>query len=533
MDPRPIEILNYNLALAREVLDSVPGGPRIFAAILMLVVGWIATRLLTAVFTRVLKKLDLDGRLARGLGSDSLISAHEKDPDRFERVFERIFYYGLLVFLAIAILEVLGLSMVSEPLMAMLTDVTAGVPDVLKALAIMFVAWVAAAIARRIVGGLVGKLRLDEKLAELRGEALDDEKLEHQHTMTRRLTGNFVFYAVLLLAVAPALGALGLDELATPVRGLIDDFLAIVPRAFGAGLTVLVGWIAARVARQALTALLSSTGFDEAATRVGFDKLFQKTKASEVAGALAYWLILIPVGVSAVQTLQLEGLSEPLSAVLTEVLGQVPNILAALGILFVAVIAGRWVGSIVKGLAESLGADSLMAKIGVGKLTEKMDEGERSVSALLGAVARILVVLMGLLQGLHLVGLTPLADLLRTFLNFLPQVGLAILILAVGMLLGNYVHGLIDDHLSHEGNVLLPRFLGVAAKVIIIVFAGMVASQEIGLAEDLVLSAFTILFGAFCLALALAFGLGSREAAGEIVREQLERARAVHKPQAE
>jgi len=45
------------------------------------------------------------------------------------------------------------------------------------------------------------------------------------------------------------------------------------------------------------------------------------------------------------------------------------------------------------------------------------------------------------------------------------------------------------------------------------------ALQELGIATDIVTTAFAILFGAIALALALSFGLGNRELAGEVTRE--------------
>jgi hypothetical protein len=53
----------------------------------------------------------------------------------------------------------------------------------------------------------------------------------------------------------------------------------------------------------------------------------------------------------------------------------------------------------------------------------------------------------------------------------------------------------------------------------VILLAVFMALQELGIATDIVTTAFAILFGAIALAMALAFGLGSRELAGEIMRE--------------
>jgi hypothetical protein len=56
--------------------------------------------------------------------------------------------------------------------------------------------------------------------------------------------------------------------------------------------------------------------------------------------------------------------------------------------------------------------------------------------------------------------------------------------------------------------------------------ASFMALQELGVGTELVTTAFAILFGAVAFGLALAFGLGNRELAGQITRQWYERYRA-------
>ena len=60
----------------------------------------------------------------------------------------------------------------------------------------------------------------------------------------------------------------------------------------------------------------------------------------------------------------------------------------------------------------------------------------------------------------------------------------------------------------------------------VILLAVFMALQELGIATDIVTTAFAILFGAIALAMALAFGLGNRELAGQVTREWYEQYRA-------
>jgi hypothetical protein len=57
----------------------------------------------------------------------------------------------------------------------------------------------------------------------------------------------------------------------------------------------------------------------------------------------------------------------------------------------------------------------------------------------------------------------------------------------------------------------------------VILLAVFMSLQELGVATDIVTTAFAIIFGAIALALALSFGLGNRELAGEVTRRWYQR----------
>jgi hypothetical protein len=99
--------------------------------------------------------------------------------------------------------------------------------------------------------------------------------------------------------------------------------------------------------------------------------------------------------------------------------------------------------------------------------------------------------------------------------SYIPSVIAAIVIVLVGIVLGQFVGGLIAASAGalHGGRALAR--VGSGGVILLAVF---MALQELGIATDIVTTAFAILFGAIALAIALAFGLGSRELAGEIMR---------------
>jgi vacuolar-type H+-ATPase subunit I/STV1 len=104
--------------------------------------------------------------------------------------------------------------------------------------------------------------------------------------------------------------------------------------------------------------------------------------------------------------------------------------------------------------------------------------------------------------------------------SYIPSVIAAIVIILVGIVLGQFVGGLIGASAGalHGGRALAR--VGSGGVILLAVF---MALQELGIATDIVTTAFAILFGAIALALALAFGLGNRELAAEVTRDWYER----------
>jgi hypothetical protein len=120
-------------------------------------------------------------------------------------------------------------------------------------------------------------------------------------------------------------------------------------------------------------------------------------------------------------------------------------------------------------------------------------------------------------------GLDSLAQVFSQLVSYVPSVVAAIVIVILGIVLGDVVGGLI---LAGTGSLHGGPTLARAGKAGVILLAVFMSLQQLGVATDIVSTAFAIIFGAIALALALSFGLGNRELAGEITRAWYERYRA-------
>ena len=127
-----------------------------------------------------------------------------------------------------------------------------------------------------------------------------------------------------------------------------------------------------------------------------------------------------------------------------------------------------------------------------------------------------------ILLGVSVLGILGLQDQIARFFIFLPRLFIAVLILFVGLLAASFFSraALLA---AVNANVPSPRVLSMAVRSIIIVFVLSIFFEELGLAEQTMLVAFGIAFGALMLGLAIAFGIGGRELAQRFLEEKFVR----------
>ena len=166
-------------------------------------------------------------------------------------------------------------------------------------------------------------------------------------------------------------------------------------------------------------------------------------------------------------------------------------------------------------LAETAGASQLLTKAALPSATETLSRFVFWV-AWLGFV----------LLGVSVLGILGLQEQIARFFLFLPRLFVAMFILFFGLLAAGFFSraALLA---GVNANMPSPRVLSLAVRSIIIVFVLSIAFEELGLAEQTMLVAFGIAFGALMLGLAIAFGIGGRDLAQRFlekrfVREQKE-----------
>lgn len=197
----------------------------------------------------------------------------------------------------------------------------------------------------------------------------------------------------------------------------------------------------------------------------------------------------------------------------------VPRFVAATiifaGGFFVALLVRRGIQRLLSGL----GVDRLSMRIGASELLRKADMP--AAEALIAKIVFWIVWIGFIVSAVDTLQFEPFQGLVEEFFRFVPRFLLALLVLALGFLVGNFLW---RATLLASVNAGLPgaRVLSGALRVLVIAIGVVMALDQLGLATAVVLTAFAITFGALMLGLAIAFGMGGRDAAKHLIEQQLQ-----------
>lgn len=270
----------------------------------------------------------------------------------------------------------------------------------------------------------------------------------------------------------------------------------------------MIGNFIAKIIRQVISNLAASLGVNSLASRFGLGDSLSQRKLSDVLGVIVYALILMPVIVAALNTLDIDAVTQPASAVLGKVTSLIPGFIGAAIVLGIAWFVGQVVSGLVEDLLAGIGFDQMPQKIGLNLSSSS----ESSPSRLGGKVVLIAIVLLSAMQALPMMGLESFAGHVETFVGFATQVLVGLAIFAIGMYLASGAAKLVRD-----SGIENATQLATVARIAIIIFAGGFALQQMGLSASIVNVAFGSLLGGIGLAAAIAFGWGGRDAAKRIV----------------
>ncbi len=472
----------------------------IIVAVLILVIGWIVALIIAAGVRGTIKRTKLSERLSKWSQDEEGAKVID-----LERWISKAVFYVVMLFVLIAFFQYLDLTIVAEPFSELLTQVFYYLPMIFGALVLLFLAWVLATILRVIVFRMLVAIKADERLGDQAG--IKEEK----RLPLSKVISKAAFWIVFLLFLPAILTALQLEGLLLPVQQMTDRVLTYLPHVLAAGLIAVVGWFLARILYRIVSGLLAAAGTDSLSERLGIAQVMGEQKLSNLFGWLVYALVIIVTIISALNALALEAVTQPASNMLNMILEALPAVFAALLILIIAYVVARVVKGLLSNVLKAAGFNAILAHFGIAKEGE---EGRWTPSEAAGYIALVVIMLFAVIEAAGTLGFTLLAQLVSQLLTFISHVVLGLIIFGIGLYLANLAYRVISAGETSQANLL-----GKIARYAILIFAGAIALQRMGLADEIILLAFGILFGTLALTVIIAFGVGGKEIAARELDE--------------
>jgi hypothetical protein len=210
---------------------------------------------------------------------------------------------------------------------------------------------------------------------------------------------------------------------------------------------------------------------------------------------------------------------------LRETWGRIVETLPDLGLALVLLVAGWLVAKLLRRLTirtlRRLRVDEFAERAGFEDFL--IQGGVRLTTVTLVGHTVYWLVLAGVFVALlDALGLRTAGELLARMVHFVPNLVLAVGILVFGSLLARVVGGLVYSYLSNIGSTGAEP-IGALARYALLVFVLFMAAEQLAIRSEVLVSAFQIAFAAVCLAAALAFGLGGRDWAAQVIERYTRR----------
>ena len=362
--------------------------------------------------------------------------------------------------------------------------------------AILIVTWLLAKAAKWSFAKLVDTVPLFSRAAAT-GQSIGDS------------LGRIVSLFIWLFGLLAVLQALELSSVIAPLQGIIDSFMGFLPSVIGAAIIFFVGMMVAKIVREIVETSLGAVNFDKWANLGGAEAVTGNSAISKTIGLIVFVLIAVPVGIAALDVLDIPSITGPAKDMLEMVLRAIPLIIGASLLLGLGFVIARWVSGMIEEVMPGLGFDRAVESIGI------VPEG-RSASSIVATLVNIAIMLFMAIAATRLLGFPELTGIVETVLDQGASVIFGATLIAAGAILARVIKSLVATAAGEGFAPSLVYWLTVA----LFLFIGL---KQMDIGGQIVDYAFGALAVGAAVAFALAFGLGGRDAAAKKLAELMKK----------
>lgn len=395
------------------------------------------------------------------------------------------------------------------------------------AIVIFIVTWIVAKVVKWLIGKVVSRISFLQKSG-------DDGQSPGESIGS---IGSLIVWLFGLIAI---LQVFSLQNALAPIQDLLSTLMSYLPNVIGAGVVFFIGFVIAKIAKQLIASAIGMVNIggitgkmqkaESAATGSAGSSAGQHAVAEgesgaggpaeqpgggmdaqrigSIVGSVVFAIILILVGIAALQILDIAVISDPAKHMLTMILNAIPMIIAALLLLGIGYLIARLIASVLESTLRGLGTDRAERNLGILG-------ADKSASTILTRTAQVAIMVFFGMMAARSLQFTTITNVLNTVFLLGGRILFGGVIVGVGVLIAKIVANLISDRTTSS----IVRYGTIA------LFAAM-GLKYMGIANSIIILAFGSAVIGGALAVALAFGIGGRHAAARMLAKKQDQAEA-------
>ena len=333
--------------------------------------------------------------------------------------------------------------------------------NLLWAIGILLVGLIVSALVSSVVGGLLKKTTIDNRLAAWITGRPEGGAGAPQ---VEKWISAAVFWIIFIFFLVAFFNRLNLTAVSQPLNTFLNQIANFLPKLAAALIWLGIAWVLATVAKMAVSRLMRTFSVDERLNQeVGTASSERPLLLSDTVANALYWFIFLLFLPLILEALQLQQALLPVNNLLNQILAAIPKILEAVLIGFVGWLLAMVVRRIVTNLLAAAGADGLGARFGISRTS-----GGQSLSWIVGTIVYVLILIPTAIAALNALDIQaisqPAVAMLNDILLAVPKIFTAALILAVAYILGRWVGDLVTNILRGIGFNNVFSWLGVQPK---------------------------------------------------------------------
>ena len=296
------------------------------------------------------------------------------------------------------------------------------------------------------------------------------------------------------------------ENLGLRIQSHILGFFDAIPNVLAAILWLIIGFAIAKVVNSLVVKLLKGIKIDKYLTKWGIQTETKNT-AIDFVGKLMFFVVFLMFLPVVFGKLGISSLTSPINNLVNSFLGFIPNMIGAIVILFVGFFIAKLIKDLLIPLLKALKVDVLQQKTGV-KLGENT-----TFSSMIANIVYAIVVIITIVQAINVLNLSVLTRIGNSIIDYLPAVISVIIVVTVALFCANTLENLIVKKFPKAKTVAF------GVKVAIYVLAAFISLSQLNIAPEIVNYTFLMIIAALCIAFAVAFGIGGRFFAQNVMKK--------------